>query len=217
MRNDLFVDLKARITDLDLSPASPYSGKYAGYAIEKGKLSLDVKYSINGRKLDSQNDILIDQFNFGRRVESPEATSLPVRLAVALLKDRNGVIKLDLPVTGSLDNPKFSVWGVIKKIIVNLITKAATSPFSLLEAAFGGGGEGEVAALVIRFTMIFFMTPHTRIWGCRDFPSREESGLITLLSLKACATGGDPVGLSAPHEVELVDEDVVLRIEFAPV
>ena len=141
LSKDLFVDLKARITDLDLSPATPYAGKYAGYTIEKGKLSLDVKYSINGRKLDSQNDILIDQFSFGQRVESPEATKLPVRLAVALLKDRNGVIKLDLPVTGSLDDPKFSVWRVILKIIVNLIAKAATSPFALLGAAFGGGGE----------------------------------------------------------------------------
>jgi flagellar motor protein MotB len=141
LRDDLFVDLKARITDLDLSPATPYSGKYTGYTIEKGKLSLDVKYSIHGRKLDSQNDILIDQFNFGQKVESPDATKLPVRLAVALLKDRHGVIKLDLPVTGSLDDPKFSVWGVILKIIVNLVAKAATSPFALLGAVFGGGEE----------------------------------------------------------------------------
>ena len=62
------------------------------------------------RKLDSQNNIFIDQFTFGEKVESPQATSLPVKLAVALLKDRKGEIKLDLPVTGSLDDPKFSVW-----------------------------------------------------------------------------------------------------------
>ena len=141
LRDDLFVDLKARINDLDLSPATPYSGKYAGYAIEKGKLSVDVKYSISKGKLDSQNNIFIDQFNFGDKVESPQATKLPVKLAVALLKDRKGEIKLDLPVTGSLDDPKFSVWGIIVKIIVNLIAKAATSPFALLGAAFGGGEE----------------------------------------------------------------------------
>jgi hypothetical protein len=141
LREDLFVDLKARIVDLDLSPATPYSGKYAGYTIEKGKLSLDVKYSISGRKVDSTNDILIDQFSFGQKVESADATKLPVKLAVALLKDRRGVIKLDLPVTGSLDDPKFSIWRVVLKIIVNLIAKAATSPFALLGAAFGGGEE----------------------------------------------------------------------------
>ena len=141
LRDDLFVDLKARIKDMDLSPASPYSGKYAGYDIEKGKLSLDVKYSISKGKLDSQNNIVIDQFTFGDKVDSPQATHLPVKLAVALLKDRNGEIKLDLPVTGSLDDPKFSVWQIILHIIVNLIAKAATSPFALLGAAFGGGGE----------------------------------------------------------------------------
>ncbi len=141
LRDDLFVDLKARVKDLDLSPATPYSGKYAGYAIEKGKLSVDVKYLISKGKLDSQNSIFIDQFNFGDKVESPQATHLPVRLAVALLKDRKGEIKLDLPVTGSLDNPTFSVWRVIVHILVNLIAKAATSPFALLGAMFGGGGE----------------------------------------------------------------------------
>ena len=141
LRDDLFADIKARIKDLDLSSATPYSGKYAGYAIEKGKLSVDVKYSIVKRKLDSQNDIFIDQFTFGEKVESPQATHLPVKLAVALLKDRKGEIKLDLPVTGSLDDPKFSVWHIIVHIFVNLIAKAATSPFALLGAVFGGGGE----------------------------------------------------------------------------
>ncbi len=141
LKEDLYVDLAARIKDLDLSPATPYSGKYVGYTIEKGKLSFDLKYLIVKRKLDSQNNIFIDQFTFGEKVESPQATNLPVKLAVALLKDRKGEIKLDLPVTGSLDDPKFNVWKVIIKILVNLISKAATSPFSLLGAMFGGGEE----------------------------------------------------------------------------
>jgi hypothetical protein len=120
---------------------TPYSGKYVGYTIEKGKLNLNLKYLIVKKKLDSQNDIFIDQFNFGEKVESPKATKLPVKLAVALLKDRRGEIKLDIPVSGSLDDPKFSIWGIILKVIVNLVTKAATSPFSLLGAMVGGGGE----------------------------------------------------------------------------
>ncbi len=141
LRDDLYVDIKARIKDFELSPTTPYSGKYVGYTIEKGKLSFDLKYLIVKRKLESQNTIFFDQFTFGEKVESATATKLPVKLAVALLKDRKGEIKLDLPVTGSLDDPKFSVWGVILKILVNLISKAATSPFSLLGAAFGGGEE----------------------------------------------------------------------------
>jgi hypothetical protein len=141
LRDDLFVDLKVRIKDLDLSPATPYSGKYAGYIIEKGKLSFDLEYLIVKQKLDSQNNIFIDQFTLGEKVESPQATKLPVKLAVALLKDRRGEIKLDLPVKGSLDDPKFSVGRIILQIITNLIAKAATSPFALLGAVFGGGEE----------------------------------------------------------------------------
>ncbi|MBS3917788.1 MAG: DUF748 domain-containing protein [Deltaproteobacteria bacterium] len=141
LKEDLHVDLKVRFKDMDLSPMTPYSGKYVGYTIEKGKLSFDLQYLIAKKKLDSQNRVFLDQFTLGDKVESPQATKLPVKLAIALLKDRKGEIKLDIPVTGSLDDPKFSVWGIILKIIVNLIAKAATSPFSLLGAMIGGGEE----------------------------------------------------------------------------
>lgn len=139
--NDLFADLTVSFREMDLSPLTPYSGKFAGYTIQKGKVSLDLAYLINQRKLDSTNKVFIDQFTFGDKVESPDATSLPVKLAVSLLQDRKGQIKLDLPVTGSLDDPKFSVWGVILDIVVNLLTKAATAPFSLLGSLLPGGGE----------------------------------------------------------------------------
>ncbi|MGZ8431687.1 MAG: DUF748 domain-containing protein [Candidatus Deferrimicrobiaceae bacterium] len=141
LRNDLFVDLKIDFKDMDLSSLTPYSGRYAGYTIEKGKLSLSLKYLIVDRKLDASNNVFLDQFAFGESVDSPDATKLPVRLAVALLKNRKGEIQLDLPVSGSLDDPKFSAWGVVIKIIVNLLVKAATSPFALLGAIFGGGEE----------------------------------------------------------------------------
>ncbi len=141
LSKDLYVDLKASFKDMDLTPATPYSGKYAGYTIDKGKLSFDVQYLIEKRNLDSKNTIFIDQLTFGERVESPDATKLPVKLAVALLKDRKGQIKLDLPVTGSLDDPQFSVGRIILKIIVNLLTRAATAPFALIGALFGGGEE----------------------------------------------------------------------------
>ncbi len=141
LKKDLFVDLKASFKGADLSPATPYAAKYTGNTIQKGKLSLDVKYHIVGKNLESQNHVTLDQFTFGERVNSPDATKLPVRLAIALLKDRNGVIDLDLPVTGSLDDPQFSIGKVILKIIVNLLQKAATSPFALLGAVFGHGEE----------------------------------------------------------------------------
>ena len=141
LAKDLFLDLKVDFRDMDLSPLSPYSGRFAGYGIQKGKLTLNLKYHIEKRKLESENKVFLDQFTFGEAVDSPDATKLPVRLAVALLKDRSGEIRLDLPVTGSIDDPKFSIWGVVWKIIVNLLVKAATSPFALLGAIFGGGEE----------------------------------------------------------------------------
>ena len=137
----LTLDLTASAKDVDLPPLTPYSVKYAGYGIQKGTLSMDVHYRIDNRKLSATNKLVLNQLTFGAKVESPTATRLPVLLAVSLLKDRNGVIHLDLPIEGTLDDPKFSVWGVIVQIIVNLVTKAATAPFALLGALAGGGGE----------------------------------------------------------------------------
>jgi hypothetical protein len=122
---------------------SPYSGRYVGYGIEKGKLSFNVKYKLDHRKLNAENKIILNQLTFGERVESPDATKLPVLLAVALLKDRNGVIDVDLPISGSLDDPEFSVGRLVLRIIINIITRAVTAPFSLIAAAFGGGGSGD--------------------------------------------------------------------------
>ncbi len=138
---NLFVDLHAGLKGLDLSPASPYSGKFAGYVIEKGKLSLDLSYLIDRKTLDSQNNVFIDQFTFGETVESPKATKLPVRFAVALLKDKDGKIDLKLPVKGRTDDPEFSVFKVIVKIVTNLIAKAAVSPFAVLDAMYPGASK----------------------------------------------------------------------------
>lgn len=136
---NLFLDLKMAFQNIDLSPATPYSGRYVGYAVEKGKLSLDLKYLIDNKKLDSQNKFFIDQLEFGRKIDSPEATTLPVKLGVALLKNRKGEIDLDIPVSGSIDDPEFRVGRIIWKAIGNLLVKAATSPFALLGAVVGGG------------------------------------------------------------------------------
>ena len=141
LRDDLYVDLNIDFKDMDLSPLTPYSGRYLGYTIQKGVLSLNLHYLIVKKKLDSQNKILLNQFTLGDSVESPQATKLPVKLAIALLKNRDGVIDLNLPVSGNIDDPKFSMGRIIIKILVNLLTKAATSPFALLGAIFRGGGD----------------------------------------------------------------------------
>jgi hypothetical protein len=134
-------NVKISVKDVDLTPTSPYAGKFAGYRIARGKLNLDLEYQIVGKKLSSKNVITLDQFTFGEKVDSPDATHLPVRLAVAIMKDRDGKIVLDVPVDGSLDDPQFRVGKVVAHAIVNILEKVATSPFSLLGAVFGGGGE----------------------------------------------------------------------------
>ena len=136
-----YLDLQAEIKGLELTPFSAYSGKYAGYAIEKGKLSLLVKYKIENDQLEAENRVFLDQLTFGDPVDSPDATKLPVSLAVSLLKNRNGEIDLELPISGSLSDPQFSVGGLVGKVIVNLLVKAVTSPFALLGSMFGSSEE----------------------------------------------------------------------------
>ncbi len=137
----LFLDLNLSFNDIELSPLSPYSGTYVGYMIKKGKLNLALEYFIENGDLKANNQVFLDQFTFGDKVESEKATSLPVKLAVALLKDNKGEIHLDIPVSGSLDDPQFSITGVVWTIIRNLLVKAATSPFALLGALAGGGDQ----------------------------------------------------------------------------
>jgi hypothetical protein len=135
----LYTDLAMSFRNIELSTFNPYSGKFAGYNIAKGKLTTELHYKVDGRKLDAQHHIIVDQLEFGEKTESKDAVSLPVKLAVALLKDRDGVIDLSLPVTGSLDDPKFRIGPIIWKVFVNILEKAVTAPFALLGSLFGGG------------------------------------------------------------------------------
>jgi hypothetical protein len=135
----LYTDLAMDFRNMELSIFNPYSGKFAGYNITKGKLTTELHYRVVGRSLDAQHHIIVDQLEFGGKTESKDAVSLPVKLAVALLKDRNGVIDLDFPVAGTLDDPQFKLAPIIWKVIVNILEKAVTAPFALLGSLFGGG------------------------------------------------------------------------------
>ncbi|WP_020674568.1 DUF748 domain-containing protein [Geopsychrobacter electrodiphilus] len=141
LAGELDTNLKVRFTDIDLAPITPYSGTYLGYTIDKGKLYLDLDYQITKRQVTASNSIFLDQFTFGQAVASKQATGLPVRLAVALLKDRKGEIHLDLPVSGSTDDPKFGIFSTVMTLLKNLLVKAATSPFNLLASMFGGSDD----------------------------------------------------------------------------
>ncbi|MGR8931079.1 MAG: DUF748 domain-containing protein [Gammaproteobacteria bacterium] len=121
---------------LPLPLVTPYMAEFAGYKIEKGQMALDLKYSIKKGELSAQNKIFIDQLVLGEQVENPKAVSLPLELGVALLKDRDGKINLDFPITGSLENPEFSVGSMIGDVLVNLITKTVSAPFNAIASLF---------------------------------------------------------------------------------
>jgi hypothetical protein len=141
LAGELIVDIAVAVTNTDLTAFTPYMEKYAGYPLNKGKFSMAVHYDVKKNVLKAENAFMIDLLTLGQRVENDTATKLPVKLAIALLKDRHGRIDLDVPLSGRIDDPQFKIGPIIGKVIVNILIKAATSPFALLGAAFGGGEE----------------------------------------------------------------------------
>ncbi|HTY58081.1 MAG TPA: DUF748 domain-containing protein, partial [Bacteroidota bacterium] len=135
-----YTDIVMAFNGIELTTFTPYFSKFAGYKIERGKLTMNLRYRLNASHLDADNKIVLNQLTLGEKVESPDATSLPVKLAVALLKDSHGIIDVDIPVSGSLDDPEFSVFPIILKVLMNLLWKMVTAPFALLGSLIGGGG-----------------------------------------------------------------------------
>lgn len=140
---DKHTDIKMTFRNIDLPIFNPYSGRFAGYAIAKGKLTTELHYQIDDRKLQAAHHVILDQLEWGQATDSKDKVSLPVRLATSLLKDRHGVIDLDLPVSGTLDDPRFRVGPVIWQIVKNILTKVVTAPFSFLGSLFAGAEDAQ--------------------------------------------------------------------------
>lgn len=140
LSDDAFTDLKFDFRGIEMTAFSPYSGKFAGYKIDKGKLNIELRYLLSKKMLQGENKIIIDQLQLGEPVESPDATGLPIRLAIAILQDSNGVIDLDLPVSGRIDDPEFHYGRIVWMALKNIIVKVVTAPFKALM----GGNEEEV-------------------------------------------------------------------------
>jgi uncharacterized protein involved in outer membrane biogenesis len=188
------LDIKGKANDVELTRLTAYSTRYTGYPITAGKLTADVHYLLDQRKLTADNHIFVTQLTFGERDESPGVQHLPVRMAVALLEDSEGNVDLNVPVSGSLDDPQFSLGGLVWRAFGNLIAKAITAPFRLLGAAFGGGNHedlsyvefdpgsdvlespaterlGKVVAMLNKKTSL-----HMEVTGRVD-PAKDEDGL----------------------------------------
>ncbi|MDI2592030.1 DUF748 domain-containing protein [Pseudomonas sp. N3-W] len=138
------LDIATSFKRVELTTLTPYSGKFAGYRIRKGRLNLDLHYLITKGQLKAENKVVVEQLELGEKVDSPDATSLPLKLAIALLKDVDGKISIELPVTGDLNNPQFSVMPIVWQTLRNLIVKAAAAPFKLIGGLISGGGSQDL-------------------------------------------------------------------------
>ncbi|MCD2452636.1 DUF748 domain-containing protein [Methylicorpusculum oleiharenae] len=142
---DSAVELK--FEDMPLPLVTPYMAEFAGYKIEKGQMSLDLKYTIKDNKLVAENKLFIDQFTLGEKVDNPKAVSLPLELAITLMKDGDGKINLELPISGSLDDPQFSVSSLVFKALGNVIGKIASAPFKMLASLVNFGSDEDLSMI----------------------------------------------------------------------
>jgi uncharacterized protein involved in outer membrane biogenesis len=141
------LDIATSFKRVELTTLTPYSGKFAGYRIRKGRLNLDLYYVIVKGQLKAENKVVVEQLQLGEKVDSPDAVSLPLKLAIALLKDVDGKISIELPVSGDLNNPQFSVMPIVWQTLRNLIVKAAAAPFKLIGGLVAGGGSQDLGTV----------------------------------------------------------------------
>ncbi|MDR9753121.1 DUF748 domain-containing protein [Pseudomonas sp. SZMC_28357] len=141
------LDIATSFKRVELTTLTPYSGKFAGYRIRKGRLNLDLHYLITKGQLKAENKVVVEQLQLGEKVDSPDAVNLPLKLAIALLKDVDGKISIELPVTGDLNNPQFSVMPIVWQTLRNLIVKAAAAPFKLIGGLVSGGGSQDLGSV----------------------------------------------------------------------
>ena len=140
---DKHTDIQMAFRNIELPVFNPYSGRFAGYAIAKGKLTTELHYKIDDRKLIADHHVILDQLTWGDATDSKDKVSLPIRLATSLLKDKNGVIDLKVPVTGTLDDPKFKIGPIVWQVIKNIVVKIVSAPFSFIGSLFAGADEAQ--------------------------------------------------------------------------
>ncbi|OPA97370.1 hypothetical protein BFW87_06650 [Pseudomonas fluorescens] len=141
------LDIATSFKRVELTNLTPYSGKFAGFRIRKGRLNLDLHYVIIKGQLKAENKVVVEQLQLGEKVDSADALDLPIRLAIALLKDSDGKISIELPVTGDLNNPQFSVMPIVWQTLRNLVVRAATAPFKFIGGLVTGGGSEDLGTV----------------------------------------------------------------------
>ena len=204
-----FADIAVSFKNFELTKVTPYSGKFAGYTIEKGRASLELKYRWEGSRINGENQILLEQFTLGERVESASATTLPVKLALALMKDSKGNIWLDVPVEGDLDDPKFSYGSVVYQALSQAMGNIVKSPFVAL-GSLAGGGSKDLASIEFGFGSTVLEEEVKKLDVLAE-ALQERPGLI--LEIKGAANKEHDAKALLERGYAVVDE-TVLR-EFA--
>ncbi|MFK3794453.1 DUF748 domain-containing protein [Pseudomonas piscis] len=161
------LDIATSFKRVELTTLTPYSGKFAGFRIRKGRLNLDLHYMITKGQLKAENKLVVEQLQLGEKVDSPDAVDLPIRLAVALLKDTDGKISIELPISGDLNNPQFSVMPIVWQTLRNLVLRAAQAPFKFIGGLITGGGSEDLGSVSF--------AP-----GSSELSKESESALTTL-------------------------------------
>jgi uncharacterized protein involved in outer membrane biogenesis len=136
-----YTDLDFNFRNLELNPVSGYSASFAGYEIDSGKLYLDLGYDILDSQMVGDNSIIIKNIKLGKEFEDENVTSLPLGFVIALLEDSDGIIDIEMPVEGNVDEPDFKYGKLVWKTFANLIVKAVASPFKFLGSMMGIDGE----------------------------------------------------------------------------
>ncbi len=167
--------LSVLLKNFDLTSVTPYSGKFVGYAIKSGKISMDLNYAINSANLKGSNKINIDTLNLGDKIQSPDAVNLPLGLAIALLKDSQGQIDIDLPVKGDMNNPEFSYGGVIWRAVGNMITGIVTAPFKFLGAMIGIEGDELKSIDFDKGSYLVISTEHEKLENLQKILSKRPN------------------------------------------
>jgi len=198
LTKDITLNLAVNFKNVELISMSPYMEKFGGYPLNKGKLMLELDYDVAQRKLAATNKVVIADLTLGQRNGSTNATHLPVKLGVALLKDRQGKIDLDVPLSGSLDDPEFKVIPLVWKVVGNLLAKAATSPFTLLGKALGGGGGEELSSADFAPGEAV-LTPPEKAKVEKLAKALYERPALTLQIAGSCAPGADGAVLARRH------------------
>lgn len=134
-------DVRVNFRNVDLSQLTPYVVRFAGYRVTAGTLSMDLRYQVKESKLVGDNRVVLNKVRLGEKVDSPTAMDLPLKLALSLLEDENGVINIGIPVTGDLQNPQFSFGAVARRALGTILRNVVSAPFRALASLFGGGGE----------------------------------------------------------------------------